>query len=84
MINVIPFHRLNGIGLHYISFVFDGPSVPPFFQWIEEVLQGRSNEIGNLNTYRYVKKSKDWLRGPTFQVTMRDHATYPSTFLTYL
>ena len=29
------------------------------------------------------KKSKDKLRDPVLQVTMRDHATYPSSFLTY-
>ena len=30
------------------------------------------------------KKSKDRLRDPALKVTMRDHATYPLTFLTYL
>ena len=30
------------------------------------------------------KKSKDRLRDPMLQVTTRDPATYPSTFLTYL
>ena len=29
------------------------------------------------------KKSKDRLRGNTMNVTMRDNATYPLTFLTY-
>ena len=30
------------------------------------------------------KKSTDRLRDPALYLTMRDHATYPSTFLTYL
>ena len=30
------------------------------------------------------RKSKDRLRDPMLKVTMRDHATYPSTFLTYM
>ena len=40
--------------------------------------------VGPAYNYRYVKKkSKDRLRNPAFKV-MWDHATYPSTFLTYL
>ena len=30
------------------------------------------------------KKSKDRLRDPALKLNMRDHATYPLTFLTYL
>ena len=30
------------------------------------------------------KKLKDRLRDPALYVALRDHATYPSTFLTYL
>ena len=34
--------------------------------------------------YRHVKKSKYRLRDPALSVIVQDHATYPSTFLTYL
>ena len=35
-------------------------------------------------SYIYAKKSKHRLHDPVLQVTIQDHATYPSTFLTYL
>ena len=34
--------------------------------------------------YRHVKKLKYRLRDPALSVIQQDHATYPSTLLTYL
>ena len=55
----------------------------------EEVGGARDMVLLSLNecmnsTTDISKQSKDRLRDPVLQVTMRDHATYPSTFLTYL
>ena len=43
-----------------------------------------STQYKYINTDMSQKSSKDRLRDPAFYVTARDHATYPSTFLTYL
>ena len=50
------------------------------FALIFDAAHAMDDEIGTGMS----KKSKDRLRDPALQVTMWDHATYPSTFLTYL
>ena len=70
----------------------DLPGVEPEHNGLTQfgrVRFGMNEKVCNLNGWlsmifrircRYVKKSKDWLRDPSLQVTMQDQATYPSTF----
>ena len=79
-----------------IGFNLDSQSMVSFDETFFELFPRTSNPIRQAWTvekqaqidyidpqcsmYRYVKKVRD----PALQLTMRDHATYPSTFLTYL